>query len=159
MQLQGLAADKQAEMGPVKRWMRRKGVTVADIPKVATAFYAAKWCTFMVCLGVCVRFRPVQRTFRSGAPKRWKDSFQNRYPVFYGKTRDKVLVGANKLAESRFFKPVSVIFRTKVINARPPAQTHGNCLPPGAGSANGALTLPAWHGAPSLSTAKSVRAR
>eukprot|EP01048_Picozoa_sp_COSAG05_P004907 COSAG05_NODE_278_length_12330_cov_14.132205_11_plen_275_part_00 len=112
----GLAADaedKPKKLGPLQRWMRRKGVTTSDMAKVATSFYAAKWVTFAACLGLCVRFQPLRRTFKSGTAKRFLDDFISRHPKFYRKTQAKVLAGADRLAASRFFKPIPYALGTK----------------------------------------------
>ena len=100
------SADESGKKAAMKRWMRRKGVAVSDVPRVITTFYIAKNLVFVAGIGLCVKFQPLRRFFQSGRPQRLKLAFISRYPRFYATAREKVLSGAERLAASRFFRPL-----------------------------------------------------
>lgn len=108
-----LDAEQSGKKAAMKRWMQRKGVGVSDVPRVLTAFYVTKNLLFVVGLGVCIKFQPLRRFFKSGRPERLKHAFIARYPNFYSTVRGKILSGAEHLAASRFFRPLPVAFGTK----------------------------------------------
>jgi hypothetical protein len=106
--------EGQQSSGALHRWMTAKGVVVQDIPRVGLTFYCAKWATFCLSLGFCIKCRPLRRTFgRPGAPQRWLLSFKARYPGFYARAHQKVLKSADYLAASRFFRPIPLALGTK----------------------------------------------
>lgn len=108
---QGVAeSGKKAAM---KRWMQRKGVSVSDVPRVITTFYIAKNLVFIASLGLCIKMQPLRRFFQSGRPQRLKLAFISRYPKFYHTAREKILSGAERLAASRFFRPLPEALGTK----------------------------------------------
>lgn len=97
----------------MKRWIRRKGVAVADVPRVITTFYIAKNLVFVASLGLCIKFQPLRRLFQSGRPQRLKLAFIAKFPNFYAKSREKILSGAERLAASRLFRPLPEALGTK----------------------------------------------
>lgn len=107
------SVEESGKKAMMKRWMHRKGVSVSDVPRVITTFYIAKNLVFVASLGLCIKVQPLRRFFRSGRPQRVKLAFISRYPNFYHKAREKILSGAERLAASRFFRPLPEAFGTK----------------------------------------------
>lgn len=108
-----VAVEETGKKAAMKRWMQRRGVSVSDVPRVITTFYIAKNVVFVAGLGLCIKVQPLRRFFQSGRPQRLKLAFIARYPNFYSTAREKILSGAERLAASRFFRPLPEAIGTK----------------------------------------------
>eukprot|EP01084_Bolivina_argentea_P100440 180344_1 len=67
----------------LKKYLEKKNVHPADVPKVLIAFKACYFATWMLTIPVCARFQPLYRFFKRPGPRAFKQRLINRYPTQY----------------------------------------------------------------------------
>jgi len=83
-------------------FFERNGVVARDIPLAIVAFKTAAFVTYFGLTVLGVRFRPINRMFHSGRPRRMIDRWKIRYPNFWGKAEDNVMKASEWTADFKF---------------------------------------------------------
>ena len=88
----------------LKKFFHSRGIEKRDIPKAIVTLKGIGYLTWFGTLGLCYRYRPLQRLVKSGVSKRVYTNLIQRYPNAHAKTKGWILKKTDHLANWKYFK-------------------------------------------------------
>jgi hypothetical protein len=93
-------------MGKIGDYFEKYGVTNSDVFKALIYFKTLSVITGLGTLAMCYKYRPLITLFKQPYPKQLLAKIENRYPTQYNRSKQFVIEKSEKLAASKYFKPI-----------------------------------------------------
>lgn len=95
-------------MTKISDFFQKYGITKKDIPKSLIYFKTLSLLSYLSCIMICYKYRPLIRIFKGS---NFLEQIKLRYPIGYHKYYNFVINKSTKLSESKYFKPIPSALR------------------------------------------------